>query len=80
MVIDTSAIFAILCGEAEANKFTAAIEGDPIRLISDVTLAEWRVVIESRKGEAGIRELALLLYKSHIDIVPYTEEQAEVAH
>lgn len=37
------------------------------------------IVIEAKKGEAGSRELDLLLHRSKIDIVPFDGDQAEVA-
>ena len=37
------------------------------------------IVIEARKGEAGGRELDLLLHRAKIDIVSFDSEQAEVA-
>lgn len=77
MVIDTSAIMAILLREPEAVEFAAAIQADPTRLMSAATVIETRIVIEARKGEAGFRELDLVLYKANIDIVPFTQEQAE---
>ncbi len=38
MVIDSSAIIAILLYEPEAEHFTAAIENDPVRLMSAASL------------------------------------------
>jgi len=37
------------------------------------------MVIESRKGEIGGRELDLLLYRAGIEIVPVDQDQAEIA-
>jgi hypothetical protein len=48
MVIDSSAIIAILCDEPEAERFTKAIENDPTRLISAASLLETSIVIENR--------------------------------
>ena len=36
------------------------------------------MVIESRKGEAGARELDLLLYRTRIEVIPVDEDQAEI--
>lgn len=79
MVIDTSAISAILFGESEAVSFASAIEEDPVRLISAASLTECMIVVEARKGESGARELDLLLHKADVDIVSFTKEQAEIA-
>jgi ribonuclease VapC len=79
VVIDTSAIVAILGMEAEAARFAAAIEADPNRLISAATVVEAGVVIESRYGPAGGRELDLLISKAGLSIEPVTSEQADAA-
>jgi hypothetical protein len=58
MVIDTSAILAILFGEEDAERFAAAIEAGFPRLMSAATALEASLVIESELGEDGGRELA----------------------
>lgn len=79
MVIDTSALLAILLGEAEASRFAKAIEDGSPRLLSAANLLEASMVIETRKGEAAGRELDLLIYRAEIDVVPVDQEQAEIA-
>ena len=59
MVIDTSAIIAVLLNEATAARVAQAIETGSPRLISAANLPEASIVIESRKDEAGGRELDL---------------------
>ncbi len=75
MVIDTSAVMAILLGEPEAAPFALAIEADPTRLISAATAFEAALVIETRKGPSGGREYDLLLHRAQIEVVPFTAEQ-----
>lgn len=79
MVLDTSAIAAILFAEDEAERFSQAIEDDPLRLLSAGTALECSLVIESKLGEAGGRELDLLLLRSGIEIIPFNAEQLTVA-
>ena len=79
MVIDTSALLAILFGEPEAESFAAAIEGDPTRLISSVSALETAIVVETRKGPPGGRELDLAFHQARIDIVPFDAGQVEAA-
>ncbi len=79
MVIDTSALVAILLGEPEAERFALVIAADPKRLISSFTALETGIVIEAKKGEAGGRELDLLLHHAKIAIVPLTLEQYGIA-
>ena len=79
MVIDSSAIAAILFGEEDAERFTAAIEADPTRFISAASVLEAAIVAETRKGPPGGRELDLLLLTAGIETVAFSEEQLRVA-
>ncbi len=79
MVLDTSAILAILFDEPERRHFNELIEADGTRLISAATFLEAALVIESRRGEAAGRELDLLMHRAQISVVPVDAEQAEVA-
>ncbi|WP_158044759.1 type II toxin-antitoxin system VapC family toxin [Skermanella pratensis] len=79
MVIDTSAILAVLLGEPEAARISEEIGLGTPRLLSAANLLEASMVIETRKGEAAGRELDLFLYRARIEIVPVDQEQAEIA-
>lgn len=79
MVIDTSAIVAILFGEPEAETFEAAIDRDPIRLLSAGNLLELAIVVGRRFGDPGDRELDLLVAKASLDVVSVGEEQISMA-
>jgi ribonuclease VapC len=75
MVLDTSAILAMLLNEPDAEALRIAVEEDPRRYVSSATVLETAIVIETRKGEAGGRELDLLLQKAEIEIVPVDADQ-----
>src|SRR5205814_3726326 len=79
MVLDTSALLALLLDEPEAEGFRAAVEEDTTRLVSAATLLETALVIEARKGEAGGRELDLLVHKADVVVVPVDGEHASEA-
>ena len=79
MVIDTSALIAILLNETETEAFAKAIAADPKRLISAINLLEAAIVIETKKGEAGGIELDLLLHRARMEIVAISAEQVELA-
>jgi ribonuclease VapC len=79
MVIDTSAIIAILLDEPERAAFGRQIEADPVRLVLAAGRVEAGVVIETRKGVAGRRRLERFLHLIAADIVAVTREQAEMA-
>ena len=79
MVLDTSAMLALLLDEPEAEAYRAVLEDDETRRVSAATLLETSIVIEARKGEAGGRELDLLVHKAGIDVVPVDAEQVAEA-
>jgi ribonuclease VapC len=79
MVIDTSVLIALLHVEPEAARLAVAIETDAIRLISAATVVEAGLVIESRYGSVGGRELDLLMARASLSIEAVTAEQAEIA-
>ena len=79
MVIDTSAIMAILLGEIEALRFVNAIHHDNFRLISASSELEVSIAVISRLGDDGARELELLLYKLNCEIIPFTHDQSVLA-
>ena len=78
MVIDSSAILALLFNEPEADDVEMAIDEDPIRLMSVASGLEAAIVVEARLGAAGGREFDLLLHKARIELVAVTNEQMEV--
>jgi ribonuclease VapC len=79
MVIDTSALIALLLDEPEAEDFRVALEDDRTRLVSAATLLEAALVIEARKGDGGGRELDLLVQKAALTVVPVDEDQVAEA-
>jgi ribonuclease VapC len=79
MVVDTSALVAILLREPDAGRFAAALGDAPVRLLSAVTRIELSFVIEGRKGEAGRADLDLLLRDGGFDVVSVTPQQASIA-
>ena len=74
MVLDTSALLALLLDEPEAEACRLAVEEDETRLVSAATWLETAVVIEARKGDAGGRELDVLVHQAQIAIVPVEAE------
>ncbi len=79
MVIDTSALIAILFGEPEALSLTRTIADESRKLISAFNALESGIVVEARKGEAGGRELDLLMHRARIEIIAMNADQAELA-
>ena len=79
MVIDTSAWIALLTREPEAARLAAAMEADPVRLMSAAALVEVSVVLASRYGEAGMHELDLAIAKAGVTVESVTPSQALLA-
>ena len=79
MIIDTSAIMAILQDEPERRRFNDAIEAAEVRRMSTASFVEASIVIESRYGAEGIRDLDQFIAKADIRLVPVDAEQALLA-
>ena len=79
MVIDTSAIMAILLSEPEGDRLIAALEAEQTRLISAATVVEASLVVLGRFGEAGESLLDRLLRTIGAEVVPVGDEQVAIA-
>jgi ribonuclease VapC len=79
LILDTSAILAHLLDEPGAEELENAIASDPVRLMSAANVLEAALVIESRHGEAGGRELDIFLHKVGVEIVSVSPDQIDVA-
>ncbi|MBW4462995.1 MAG: type II toxin-antitoxin system VapC family toxin [Nodosilinea sp. WJT8-NPBG4] len=79
MVIDTSAIVAILFAEAERETFNQKIANATTCLISAPNLVECTLVIESRKQALGRAELELFVYEAELAVVAFDRLQADLA-
>jgi ribonuclease VapC len=76
MVIDTSAVVAILFGEVEGPGFADAIQRAPTRLISAVSRVEMSLVVEGRKGAPGREQLELFLARAGAEVAAVTANHA----
>lgn len=79
MVIDTSAVLAILQNEPERRKFNEAIEFAEMRSMSTASLLETSMVLESRYGSGAVHDLDLFIARAQISLVPVDEDQAQLA-
>jgi ribonuclease VapC len=79
MVVDTSALVAILLREADAAIFDKALVDAETRLMSAVTWVELSFVIEGRKRQAGRADVDRLLDETDIDIAAVTPQQSQIA-
>ncbi len=79
MIIDTSAIIAILQSEPEQETFIRAIESTNTRIMSVVSFVESSMVTFARRGNEGIRAFDLFLAKAQINVHPVSAEQGVIA-
>jgi ribonuclease VapC len=79
MVIDTSAILAILQGESERRNFIEAIESADVVRMSVASFVETSVVIESRYGAEGLGDLDRFISRASIELVAVDQEQGLLA-
>jgi ribonuclease VapC len=79
MVIDTSALVAIMQEESGAEGFLRQIAVAGMRRVSAAALLETAIVLEARSGEKAGDDLDLFLARAKVEIEPVTEEQVQVA-
>ena len=79
MVIDTSALIALLLGEAETINFVAAIAAASSRAVSAPTYLETAIVVAARLGSEGLNQLNQLIADLAVEIVPFDQDQAALA-
>lgn len=79
MVIDTSALIAILRAEPNAPACAAAIEAAAIRRISAANYLETAVVIDGSRDPVASRRFDELVTEAALSVEPVTAHQAEIA-
>ena len=79
MVIDTSAVLAILQDEPERRAFNELIESAPTRAMSVASWVEASMVLQSRFGADGMRDLDRFLEAAQIELVPVSREHGDEA-
>ena len=79
MIVDTSAVIAILFEESEAERFHQAIAQAPHSRMSVANFLEAAMVLEGRSGLESGRDLDDYLQEAMIELEPVTVEQAHAA-
>jgi ribonuclease VapC len=79
MVIDTSAMLAILFDEPGRAEYVAAIDRDAVRAMSVASFVECSIVLDARFGPDGLRDLDLFIARAQVTLVPVDVDQAYVA-
>lgn len=79
MIVDTSAVIAVLLDEPEGERFAQAMIGAESVQMSAATYVECAIVVDRRTAPAGRIRFDRLIRILGIQIVPLTASQAEVA-
>ena len=75
MIVDSSAILAILNDEPDASPIKNALADASVRRMSVANALEVTIVAESRGGAAAAREFDRLMSRAAIELVPVTLRQ-----
>lgn len=79
MIIDTSAMVAILYREPEAEAFAQLIHDADVNRISVANYVELSIVIENQLGPEGMRQAEAFFRRAGVTIEPVTVEHGELA-
>src|SRR5262245_57255952 len=79
MVLDASALLAILFDEPERARMEQAIAADPLRLVSSVSKLSAALALIARHGPDASTRLDRILSEIGATIVAFDEPQADIA-
>ncbi len=79
MILDTSALVAILIREPGWERIFDLLTGSPAVGVGAPTLAEAGIVLTTRMGVEGKRLLALFVMESEIEVVPFGDAHWKAA-
>ena len=79
MIVDTSAVLAVLFGEPDAERYERAIAGASRCRMSVASFLEAAIVLESRTNAAAGHELDIFVERAPIELAAVTPDQAQAA-
>lgn len=79
MIVDSSALVAIVNGEPEAAEFLDVLSRNPNRRMSAATYVETSIVIDGQHDPVASRQLDELIERAHIEMMSLTQQQARIA-
>ena len=79
MIVDSSAVLAVLYREPDSGHYETAIATAPNCRMSVANVLETAIVVEGRGGAAAGHELDVFLESAAIELVPVTAEHVEAA-
>jgi ribonuclease VapC len=79
IVVDTSALLAILNKEPERDHFLDILANDERPMLSAVTLYKTMLIVGARRGPDNLDDLAQVLETAEVEIVPFDADQARAS-
>lgn len=79
MIIDSSALVAVVFAEPEGERISRAITHADLRFLSAANYLESSIVIVSRLRESGLQELDNLIALFNMNVFPVSRKQADIA-
>ena len=79
MIVDSSALLAILFNESDAETYARTIANADTCRISAANFVEVAIVVEAQTRASGSRQFDAFFRRAGIVIEPVTEEQAHIA-
>jgi ribonuclease VapC len=79
MIVDSSAIVALIRNELDAERFHTAILTAPRAVLVAPTYVECCLVLTKDRSEIAVKELDNLLDKLSMDIIPFTPKMAQIS-
>lgn len=79
MIVDTSALVAVITGEPDAEAYLTTMTRAESLAVSAATLTEALIVVEARQGREAATDLVALLAELEAEVVNLDETQAEAA-
>jgi ribonuclease VapC len=79
IVVDSSALVAIVFSEPDAEVFAAKLDASSHNSMSASTLLESSIVVARAQGNEALADLDALVKLYEIEIMPFDEAQASIA-
>lgn len=79
LIVDSSAIVAVLQGEPGAEDLIDHLDAAAVKLVSAASVVEAGIVIEARNGPAGAHLVDQFLRDALVDVVPFDPDHAKRA-
>jgi ribonuclease VapC len=79
VIVDSSVIVAILRSEPEIERFTRALEAEPICRISAPSLVELTLALDKVDARVGLERIDQFINLAELEIMPFSAQHARIA-